>query len=383
MPRTKKTAAAPAAPPTMPSPPSERADRGRLKALASVANKFSQWKPAGQVLTVVRAHPTIFPGVDIATGVGGWPIQRITLVHGPSNHGKTQFVHGLGLSFLRSGNFYAFVDAEYTTPSPWLATLMQGEENNPGFVALRPKSYEETTEAVRGFCDTVSRERAAGNLPEDVCGLIVVDSIKKLVPEKLLAKILKGDDGADGAKGRAQMMKAALNAQWMDELVPLLYHSGMGMVIISRETEAQQEPGSIKLNEPGAGFDYKVGGGKSLIYESSIVARITRSWVKEGTGEESRVVGEKHKVTITKTKVSAKTDKVQEGFFNTSNGLVTPEGFDRARDVFDLAVAAGVLKLTGSWYTWDTVGKWQGATKAVLALQADVGLCDTLEGLVR
>lgn len=362
--------------------PESRVDRKRLNALAGVAKKFESWKPAGEVLTKVLAHPTIFPGVDKASGVGGWPIQRVTLVHGPSNHGKTQLVHGLGLSFLRAGNFYAYVDAEYTTPVTWLAQLMEGEETNPAFIAQRPKSMEETIEGIREFAVGVSKAREAGDIPEEVTGLIVVDSIRKLVPQKLLDKILKGEGGMDGASGRGAMMKAALNAQWMDELVPLLYHSNLGMVIISRETEAQQEPGSIKLNEPGAGFDYKVGGGKGLIYESSLVVRVTRSWVKDGAGETARIVGERHKVTITKTKLSSKTDKVIHGFFNTSNGLLTPEGFDLARDVFELAVEQKVIVQTGAWYNWNGQ-KWQGEAKALLAMANDRALLDTLEGLVR
>lgn len=359
-----------------------RVDRKRLNALAGVAKKFESWKPAGEVLTKVLAHPTIFPSIDKATGVGGWPIQRVTLVHGPSNHGKTQLVHGLGLSFLRAGNFYAYVDAEYTTPVTWLAQLMEGEEQNPGFVAQRPKTYEETVEGVREFATNVSKAREAGDIPEEVTGLIVVDSIRKLVPQKMLDKILKGEGGMDGMNGRAAMMKAALNAQWMDELVPLLYHSNLGMVIISRETEKQQEAGTIKLNEPGAGFDYQVGGGKGLIYESSLVCRVTRSWVKDGAGETARTVGERHKVSITKTKVSGKTDKVINGYFHTSNGLLTPEGFDLARDVFEMGLETKVIEQTGAWYRWQD-HKWQGEAKALAALSSDRALLNTLEGLVR
>ena len=49
----------------------------------------------------MRAVPTIFPQYDRATRVGGHPIERWTTVHGPSNHGKTTFLHGLGASFLQ------------------------------------------------------------------------------------------------------------------------------------------------------------------------------------------------------------------------------------------------------------------------------------------
>ena len=378
MPRTKKQAE-----PAPSKPPAKGELRDRLNAMQVSANKFKAWKPAGEVLTAVRSHPTIFPLVDRAIDVGGWPLQRVGLVHGPSGMGKTLFVHGLGLSFLTAANFYAFVDAEYTTPVEWLAMLMAGQVSNPGFIAQRPESYEETVNGVREFAEGIANDRATGKLPPDITGLIVVDSIRKLVPKKLLDKILSGKGGMDGASGRGAMMKAALNAQWLDELVPTLYHANLGMVFISREYE-NSDTNTLKLQDPGGGFDYKVGGGKALIFESSIVARVTRSWVKDGSAEDAKVIGEKHHVTITKTKVAGKEDKTTVGHFHTSNGRLTPVGFDRARDVFNLAVDAGVLKQAGSWYSWPKLGmKWQGENKTVKALSDDRALLDTLEGEAR
>ena len=75
------------------------------------------------------------------------------------------------------------------------------------------------------------------SLPLTTSALIAIDSIRKLVPKKLfdeLAKAEKADSGdkpkgrfakkpkgVDGYGGRAAQLKAALNAAWMDELVPL------------------------------------------------------------------------------------------------------------------------------------------------------------------
>lgn len=358
----------------------------RLSKISRVARGISSFKPATTVLTKVRAHPTIFPLYDRATKVGGHPIERIALVHGPSNHGKTAFVHGLGLSFLQAGNFYAYVDAEYTTPEDWLMMLMRQFAHHPGFLAQRPKSYEETVDSVREFVTKLAKARDKGDLDPDTTGLIVVDSVRKLVPKNLMAKMLKGADSSDGsidgASGRGAMIKAALNAQWLDELVPLLYHTRTSLVFIAREYEAAID--LRKLHEPGGGSEYKVGGGKAIIFESSIVARVTRSWVKEGSGDNSRIVGERHRIDITKTKVSGKQHKVETGFFHTSNGVLTPAGFDRARDVLELAIDAGVVQQAGAWLKCDKLGqKWQGFSNAVVALTNDRALLDTLEGEAR
>lgn len=362
--------------------------KDRLTSMARVAQKIEGFRPAKEVLTKVRAHPTIFPLYDRATKVGGHPIERIALIHGPSNHGKTAFVHGLGLSFLQTADFYAYVDAEYTTPEDWLTTLMSVYSDHPGFLASRPKTYEETVTSVRSCLTTIADAREKGDLDPDTTALVVVDSIQKLVPKNLMKKIL--DDvnkhGLDGASGRGAMIKAALNAQWLNELVPLLYHTRASMVFISREYE--QGLDLSKLHEPGGGNEFKVGGGKALIFESSIIARITRSWVKEGSAEKARIVGERGRIDITKTKVSGKQHKVETGFFHTSNGVLIPAGFDRARDVLELAVDAGIVKASGAWLDCPVLKqKWQGVNKAVVALTKDAtaggALLDTLEGEAR
>ena len=353
----------------------------RLNSLYQVSKRVKGFRPAMEVLTKVRAHPTIFPLYDRATGVGGHPIERIAMIHGPSNHGKTAFVHGLGLSFLRAGNFYAYIDAEFTSPEDWLRTLMRQYADHPGFLAKRPKSYEDTVDSVRDFVNTIAEAREKGEIESDTTALVVVDSIRKLVPEGLLKKLLKGDGGLDGASGRGAMMKAALNAQWLDELVPLLYHTKTALVFIAREYDTT--PDAYKSVEPGEGKDYKVGGGKGLIFESSVVGRVTRTWVKDGTGESARVIGERHCVEITKTKVSGKQHKVERGYFHTSNGLLVPAGFDRARDVLELALDAGVVQQSGSWFSFDGERIGNGTSAAVKALTSNEALLDTIEGEAR
>src|SRR5690606_8630504 len=88
----------------------------RSKAMAAVANDLKEFRPAAEVLRHIESVPTIFPQYDAAVRVGGHPISRFTLIHGPSNEGKTVFTQGLGRSFLERGHFFALADAERTTP---------------------------------------------------------------------------------------------------------------------------------------------------------------------------------------------------------------------------------------------------------------------------
>jgi hypothetical protein len=90
-------------------------------------------------------------------------------------------------------------------------------------------------------------------------------------------------------------------------------------------------------------------------------------------------------VTIRKTKVGGKEDRVTTCFYHTSNGQLVPEGFDRARDVLELAIKFGIVE-GGSWIKW---GKnksgvlGQGEHNAVKKLATTPELLDKLETAVR
>src|SRR6185295_18227266 len=114
------------------------------------------------------------------------------------------------------------------------------------------------------------------------------------------------------------MIQAAMNTAWMRELIPLLYHCNAGVVLIGRES---QNPNAGQYEK-----DYRVGGGNSVIYDSSLVVRVTRNgWVTQGSNENEVVIGERHLLQIMKTKVGHKDAKVSLCYFHTSNGkLIAP-----------------------------------------------------------
>lgn len=358
-----------------------------LKAFADAAKKFQTFRPAREVLRVVRAVPTIFPQVDHAVKVGGWPIDRVTVIHGQSAHGKTTFAHGLGISFLQRNHVYAYVDAEMTTPITWLEGLFGQYADANTFIASRPPTYEACVEDVRRVAETTANLREQGKVPKDTTTLFVIDSIRKLVPKNLMAAIetatasnsqdkKRGVDGMNGAAGR---LRAQLNAAWMDQLVPLMHDTGCGIVLIGREMDDAQADARDKQ----FGNDWKLGGGRSLEFESSLLARIERaSYTYTGKREDGgKMCGERHVVAIRKTKVSAKEDRIVKAYFHTSNGFLTPEGFDTARDVLEMARNFGIVQGTG-WLAWGKK-RWQGENNAIKALHDKPELLRDLELQVR
>lgn len=378
-----------------------------LSILGKTAGAWKAFRPASQVLTAVKAVPTIFPGLDWATKVGGLPIERFTLAHGPSGEGKTKLTIGLLLSFLMRKHLACLIDAERTTPITWLKAAMGPYANSDGFFGHRPKTYEATVQYVREMLNTLRKLRDGGKLPNDTSMLIVVDSIRKLVPEDIFKRIMAGAKAAEESLGgksgsgqgtnrnkkpervgrdRGSMIKAQMNSAWMDELIPLLEEAQAGMVVIARETMDPEASMSDKM----WGNDFKVGGGSALYYDASLVLRVERQKLvtKERSDEEkdagvkATVYGERHRVTVRKSKVSGKEDAMTQFYFHDSNGVLIPVGFDRARDLLELGKKFGIVKTKASWLMWNG-NKWQGEHKAIQKLTANVDLLGRFEHAVR
>lgn len=350
--------------------------RGDMSAYAEVASGFKAVRPAASVIRQVEAVPTIFPDFDDAVKVGGWPLARVGLIHGPSAEGKSPMLIGIMRSFVEAGHFANFGDFERATPEQWARALMGPVAwEHPAFGAVPPTvhTYEDVRVMHRQWAESIANAREAGKLPTGTTGVFGIDSIRKLLPKNIwdeLAKASKSDalekqvaetktvngrkkkqggrygakpKGQDGAGGRAGQIKAHHLSVWFDELVPLLAATNTSMVIITRETDNLE----AEWNED----TFKIAGGKSLLYESSLWIRVTSSPViVEEDGGVRDLVGTRHSVGIRRSKVSARANKVDHCCFHTSNGKVTPLGFDRARDLFELGRKNGVIELSGSFY---------------------------------
>lgn len=369
----------------------DKAASARLKGLATVAGRLSGWKPAHKVLAEVRVVPTIFPIVNAMSAVGGgWPTDRFTLLHGPSNEGKSEFMLGLGKSFLERGHLFAHIDAELTTPFSWTRQLMGPAADLPGYVAIRFGTFEQIRAEVRRFCDAIGEARANEEIDPDTTALIALDSIRKLVPEKIWDELTKEAEGkvkrglggraqsrgVDGYGGRAAQYKAALNAAWLDELIPLLAQTGCGMITITRESPDEDDD---------FGREVRLGGGKALFFDASVVVRTTRDRdLVDGEGKDAPLVGEARRVSVYKTKVAGRDVRWPDAVYHVANGRLAgvPAGFDRPRDLIELGLQRGVVEAKGSWLSLGTEKLGNGAAQSSRRLHADPALLARLEAAV-
>lgn len=356
---------------------------GRLAALGARLDKVGL-PQAADVLRPVRAVPTIFPWVDTTLGVGGWPTDRFGLIHGPSNNGKSVFLIGQCLSFVRLEHPALFLDAERTTPITWVRQLMGPLADSPLFRAKKPASYEETVGLVRAFCETIGEAKAKGEIDADTTGLVALDSFRKLMPKKLLDQIIRdfGDgekpgkndrNGVDGAGGRANQIKAAINAAWADELTALLDDTGCALIGIGREYQ--------NTDQSQWAPDYKLGGGSALWFEASVAARITESG--RVVDDDKQLLATEHAVEIRKTKVAGKEERYPRAFFHLATGVEdgVPYGFDRARDVAELAKHIGLV--TGDRYAFEGENLGHGAKNAARTLRNNPDLLARVEAACR
>jgi hypothetical protein len=327
------------------------------------------------------------PWVNLASGKKGWPTDCVSVIHGPSNGGKTAFLLALLKSFLEQGNPSSLLDIEQTTPFSFAASMMGPVARSPIFRASREASFETTRKEVRRFCDLIGEARAKGSVPETMTALIAVDSLKKLIPDKLWDEITKDasgkskrgtdkESGIDGMGGRAGQYKASLNGAWLDELNRLLKQTGVGMVIVAREN----------VERLMFGESVTLGGGKNLFFDASFVARVTckRQIVDSEGGAEATLYGEQHEVEVYKTKIAGKRTRWPTAYFHTSTGALdgVPLGFDAARDYLETAKHLEVIDPKDAYNSLDGDKLGHGANQAVKRLYADAKVFAKLRAAV-
>lgn len=348
-------------------PDPEHPGNGWSGKYVEAAGEVDGWGTAATVLDKTVSVSTVFPDFNRAVRVGGLPVRRIHTIHGPTHGGKTAFVLGLVKSFADVGYLAGYVDAEHALGEEFAAEMVasSGLASRPNFLAVRPESYEQTIEVVDAFLAKAAKVHAAH--PE-AKSILVIDTINKLVPKRELEKIL-----GKGAKGATELTKAhhgryraALNQAWLDKLTPQIARAECALVLIAQERE--------DLDSTDFFANYKVKGGAALLFDASLVMRIMKGQAlylpggKEKTGAEKNaaICGFKHRIQITKSKVAYMDGRHTDCVFHLSNGKLpdSPPGLDTARDAVHVAIGLGIMKKSGSWFSYRG-RRQQGENRAV------------------
>ena len=288
----------------------------------------------------VQAISTGSLTLDMALGVGGMPRGRVAEVFGPESSGKSTLAYHVMAEAQRSGGEAAYIDAEHALDAAYAATC---GVNIDDLLVSQPDSAEQGLE----ICEYLVRSGALD--------IVVVDSVAALVPRSEL----EGDMGDTHVGLQARLMSQALR-----KLTAAISRSNTAVMFINQIREKVGVLWGSPETTPG---------GRALKFYSSVRVDLRRiESVKQG----KEIVGARIRARVVKNKV-APPFKVAE--FD----MMFNEGISKEGDLVDLASEAGVIKKSGSFYSFGDVRLGQGRENAKEFLRENEEIADDIEGLVR
>lgn len=288
--------------------------------------------------------PTLFTSLNRATGVGGWPLRRMGIVHGQNQTGKSVIAMGIAESLRRMGHIPVVFDTEHSAERRWYNELACG----PCTPFKMPENLDEVigdvTSLLKNLADRQAGRGAEAKLLRGSGFCFVVDTMTKLIPKDALEALRK-----EGPK-RGYSIASLFVSIWMKSLIPQLYRANSTMICVVQERE------NIDRKSPRE-KKHKVSGGQAIQYDASL--RIQTTYAKK-VEESKRVVGYENHYRLIKNKVDGV--EMAEGVFFTSNGKGrAPKGYDSVREAVTEARFRGLA----------SAGKRKG--KSVIKVSIPVG----------
>ena len=318
----------------------------KLKALQAAMDKIEKTFGKGSIMQMgddnvqeVEVIPTGSIALNAALGVGGYPKGRIIEIYGPESSGKTTLaIHAIAEA-QKAGGIAAFIDAEHAFDRFYAAKLGVDVDN---LWISQPDNGEQALE----IAEQLIRSSAID--------IIVIDSVAALTPK---AEI-EGDMGDNKVGLQARLMSQALR-----KLTSAISKTNTTCIFINQ----LREKIGIMFGNPET-----TTGGNALKFYASVRLDIRRS-TQLKDGEE--VIGNQTKVKVVKNKVAPPFRKAE---FDIMFG----EGISRAGEIIDLGADLGIIKKSGSWYSYNETKLGQGRDASKQVIQDNPELAEELEGLI-
>ena len=278
--------------------------------------------------------------LDIALGIGGLPRGRIIEVYGPESSGKTTLALHCVASAQKNGGEVAFVDVEHALDPVYAKALGVDIDS---LLVSQPDTGEQALE----ITDALVRSGAID--------LIVVDSVAALVPKSEI----------DGEMGDVYVgQQARLMSQAMRKLAGGIGKSNCVAIFINQ----LREKVGVMFGNPEV-----TPGGRALKFYSSVRLDVRRVESLKVNGE---VVGNHTRVRIVKNKVAP---PFREAEFDIMYG----EGISHEGELLDMGVKEGIVKKSGSWFTYGDGRLGQGRDNAKKFLKDNAEVANEIEQKIR
>ena len=319
----------------------------KLKVLSAVMDKIEKDFGKGAIMKMsskaVEIVPVIRSGsitLDQALGIGGYPKGRVIEIYGPESSGKTTLaIHAIAEA-QKAGGIAAFIDAEHAFDSTYAQKL--GVDIDELLIS-QPDNGEQALE----IADHLIRSSAID--------IVVIDSVAALTPK---AEI-------EGEMGESKMgLQARLMSQALRKLTANISKTGTVCIFIN---QLRDKIGVVYGNPE------TTTGGNALKFYASVRVDIRKASVIKD-GEEQ--MGARARVKIVKNKLAPPFRKAE---FDIMYG----EGISKIGEIIDLGVDQGIIKKSGSWFSYGDRKIGQGRDAVKEAFKADPEFAAEVEAKVR
>src|ERR1700716_2559689 len=320
----------------------------KAKAIENVLSQIEKQFGKGAIMKLGEAQlrmavdtiPTGSIALDIALGVGGVPRGRVVEVFGPEASGKTTLVQHVIAEAQRMGGVCAIIDAEHALDPSYARKL--GVDVDNLFIS-QPDSAEQGLEIAEALVRSAAFD------------VVAIDSVAALVPRAEL----EGEMGDSHVGLQARLMSQALR-----KVTGAINRSHTSLIF----TNQLREKVGVMFGNPEV-----TPGGRALKFYASVRLDVRRiDSIKQGTD----VMGSRVKVKVVKNKVAPP-------FRVAEFDIMYNEGISKEGGLIDLAVELGLVKKSGSFFSYGETRLGQGRENSREFLKKTPEMAQEIERLIR